>query len=105
MAAGDDEAVRAVLHPHVELVIDSGDDRPEPAATPGADGREAAVTALRALAASDITILMASVNGLPGLLLARGDEIVAVLTADVRDGLLSNVWVGCNPDKLRHWNG
>jgi RNA polymerase sigma-70 factor (ECF subfamily) len=48
---------------------------------------------------------MASVNGLPGLLLARGDEIVAVLTADVRDGLLSNVWVVCNPDKLRHWNG
>lgn len=104
MTAGDDDAIRALLHPDVELVIDSGGDRPEPAATPGPDGREAAVSGLRALAAPDITILTASVNGLPGLLLVRGGAVVGVVTADVRDRLLANVWVVCNPDKLRHWN-
>ncbi|MDQ0614703.1 hypothetical protein QF046_002344 [Microbacterium sp. W4I4] len=104
MTAGEDEALRAVLHPDAELVIDSGGVRPEPAAAQGPDGREAAVSGLRALAASDITILTASVNGLPGLLLFRGDAVVGVVTADVRDRLLANVWVVCNPDKLRHWN-
>lgn len=106
MIAGEDEAIRAVLHPDVDLVVDSGGVLPSssPDVVPDPDGRDAAVAGLRALVDADIAILTASVNGLPGLLLVRGDAVVGVVTADVRDRLLANVWVVCNPDKLRHWN-
>lgn len=102
MTAGDDAAIRAVLHPDVELVIDVGLAPVDVAPAP--DGREPTASALRALASHCTTIRAASVNGLPGLLLVRGDTVVGVVTADVRDRRLTNVWVVCNPDKLRHWN-
>lgn len=110
MTAGDDDGIRAVLHPEVELVVDDGGTVPSssPDVAPGSDGRNAAVVRLRALLASDIAITMASVNSSPGLLLVREgegrDEVVGVVTAHMRDRLLANVWVVCNPDKLRHWN-
>jgi len=104
LTSGDDAAIRAVLHPDVEFVIDSGGALPQAPALQGSSGREAAVSGLRALVASDSTMVMASVNGLPGLLLVRGDAVVGVVTADMRDRLLTHVWVVCNPDKLRHWN-
>jgi len=108
LSAGDDDGIRALLHPDVELVIDTGGVQSEtaacPATAPSHDGREAAVRGLRALVASDVTIVPASVNSLPGLVLAREEAVVGVLTADMRDHLLRNVWVVCNPDKLRHWN-
>ncbi|HTN55375.1 MAG TPA: hypothetical protein VLZ82_04265, partial [Microbacterium sp.] len=109
MTAGDDDGIRAVLQPDVELVIDSGalpSVSTSPGSAPGrtAGGRDAAVAGLRAIVTSDVTVTMASVNSLPGLLLVRRGAVVGVLTADMCDRLLANVWVVCNPDKLRHWN-
>jgi len=35
--------------------------------------------------------------------LSRADTVAAVVTFRVRDGLVSNVWVTLNPDKLATW--
>ncbi len=110
LTAGDDDGIRAVLHPKVELVIDSGGVLPSistpegPASGAAAGERDAAAAGLRALVTADVTVMVASVNSLPGLLLVREEAVVGVVTAEMRDHLLANVWVVCNPDKLRHWN-
>lgn len=102
LTAGDRPGIRARLQLDVVLVIDSGGLMPE-SSTP-IEGRAAASAGLMALMTAETSATTASINGLPGVVLLRGGAVVAALTAESRSRLLSNVWVVCNPDKLRHWN-
>ena len=102
MTAKDDEAIRDLLRRDVTLVIDSGGHADT--ATIPLDGRSAASSELISLMITGTTTAMASINSVPGITLVRDDRVVGVLTADVRSGRLSSVWVVCNPEKLRHWN-
>ncbi|MGV2902799.1 hypothetical protein ACNPM4_14065 [Microbacterium sp. AGC62] len=102
LCALDEDAIRALLHPEVVVVIDSGGH--VPTGPMPATGPEAAASELRALMTPGTFIATASINGVPGLTLVRGERIVAALTAEMRSHLLSNIWIVCNPDKLRHWN-
>lgn len=45
----------------------------------------------------------AEVSGKPGLLVQLQGATVAVVSIDVRDGLITRVWMVLNPDKLRIW--
>lgn len=102
MSTIDEHAVRDLLRPDVVLIVDGGGIAPAPS-TP-VTGRSAAASGLTAVAAPETAVTMASINGMPGLVLARGEVVIAAVTAEMRAGLLSTVWVVCNPEKLRHWN-
>jgi len=45
-----------------------------------------------------------SVNGRTGLVTRHGRRVVAVISLDVSDDRVAQVWVMLNPDKLRSWN-
>lgn len=102
LSSHDEDAVRALLHPDVAVVIDSGGHLPT-AATP-VKGREEAATELLQLMPVGTGTAAASINGVPGLTLVRDQRVVGALTADMRSHLLASVWIVCNPDKLRPWN-
>ncbi|WP_136041947.1 MULTISPECIES: hypothetical protein [unclassified Microbacterium] len=102
LCARDEDAIRVLLHPEVTVVIDSGGHvhtAPMPVT-----GSEAAAAELRALMTPGTFVATASINGVPGLTLVREGRVVAALTAAMRSRVLSNFWIVCNPDKLRHWN-
>lgn len=102
LTSQDEDAVRALLHPEVAVVIDSGGHLPT-AATP-VKGREEAAAELLQLMPAGTGTAAASINGVPGLTLVRDQRVVGALTADMRSHLLANAWIVCNPDKLRPWN-
>ncbi|MDX2401126.1 sigma-70 family RNA polymerase sigma factor family protein [Microbacterium algeriense] len=102
MTAKDDEAIRALLHRSVTLVVDSGG-HANTASIP-LTGRSAAASELMALMTPGTATATTSINSVPGITLTRDGRVVGVISADVRSGRLSNVWVVCNPEKLRHWN-
>lgn len=43
-------------------------------------------------------------NGVPGLVGRRGGRAVAVIVMDGVPGAVTEVWVMCDPGKLRHWD-
>ncbi|MFF3748956.1 RNA polymerase sigma factor SigJ [Streptomyces sp. NPDC002018] len=43
------------------------------------------------------------INGAPGLTVRVAGTTVAVLTLEVRDGLITHLWLMVNPDKLHGW--
>lgn len=43
------------------------------------------------------------VNGVPGLTVRMAGTTVAVLAMDVLDGVITNLWLVVNPDKLHAW--
>jgi len=51
-----------------------------------------------------VTLRTGSVNGRTGLVARCDDEVAAVLTLDIADSLVFQVWAVLNPDKLRSWN-
>lgn len=102
LTAGDRAGIRAMLRFDVVLVIDSGGLMPESSAP--IEGRAAASAGLVALATAETSGTTASINGVEGLVLMRDGAVVAAITAEIRSRLLSNVWVVCNPEKLKHWN-
>ncbi|UYO97056.1 hypothetical protein OED01_15875 [Microbacterium sp. M28] len=102
LCSHDEDAVRALLHPDVAVVIDSGGHLPTAAAP--VQGREAAASELLQVMPNGTGTAAASINGVPGLTLIRDQRVVGALTAEKRSQLLVNVWVVCNPDKLRRWN-
>jgi len=102
LTAGDRAGIRAMLRFDVVLIVDSGGLMPE-SSTP-VEGRAEASARLVALLTAATSVTMASINGVQGLVLLRDGAVVAAITAESRSRLLSNVWVVCNPDKLRHWN-
>lgn len=102
LTAKDEQALRALLHRSVTLVVDSGG-HVHTASIP-LNGRSAASSELVALMTAGTTAVIASINGVPGITLLRDERVVGVITAEFRSGRLSRVWVVCNPEKLRHWN-
>lgn len=101
MSPADERAIRQVLRSDAVLVIDSGWAATAP--TP-VHGRVAVAAALNALMTRGTAVIPASINGNAGLVLSRDETLVAAVTAELRAGLVSRVWVVCNPEKLRHWN-
>nr|WP_201470600.1 hypothetical protein [Microbacterium hydrocarbonoxydans] len=98
----DRTGIRSMLHPDVVLIIDSGGRMPESSTT--VIGRAAASAGLAALMTTGTSIAMASINGVPGMVVMRQGATVAAVSVESRSGLLSSVWIVCNPDKLTHWN-
>ena len=102
MVSGDGEGVRAGVHREVLLTIDSGGLLP--GTSTHSEGRVAAASALLALVTPETSATLASINGEPGIILTRDGAVAGVITAETRSGMLSSIWVVCNPEKLRHWN-
>lgn len=102
LVSTDEAAIRAVLHAEVVLTVDSDGLMPS-AATPS-EGCDAAASGLLELMTPDTSIEQASINSVPGLTLSRDQTVVAAISAEMRSGMLSSIWVVCNPEKLRHWN-
>jgi RNA polymerase sigma-70 factor (ECF subfamily) len=67
--------------------------------------RPVADSLLTLLARSPHTTLTThSVNGRTGLVASYGRRVAAVISLDVSDDRVAQVWVTLNPDKLRSWN-
>ncbi len=55
--------------------------------------------------APDLTILVRTVNGQPGLVAHQDGVTVVVMAFDVEAGRIKNIWAVRNPEKLRSWTG
>ncbi|ORB28607.1 RNA polymerase sigma factor SigJ [Mycolicibacterium parafortuitum] len=53
---------------------------------------------------ADVETSVVDVNGQAGLRMQRGGVTVAVGALEVRDGLVSRLWIVRNSDKLQYWN-
>lgn len=51
----------------------------------------------------EMDMVSAEVNGQPGLVFRQRGVTLAVVAVDVRDGLITRLWMVLNPDKLRFW--
>lgn len=98
----------SVLDPGVAMAIDNG--RIVPADTRIADAR---IVRGRAHVAQRVCTLLEhapvefsehEVNGQLGLVLRHTGRVCGVVSVNVRDGLVTDLWIVLNPDKLRHWN-
>ncbi|WP_171115754.1 sigma factor-like helix-turn-helix DNA-binding protein [Streptomyces sp. N502] len=68
-------------------------------------GRQVAQSLLTLLARHPRTTLSAqSVNGRTGLVVRYDRQVAAVISLDIADHQVAQVWVILNPDKLRSWN-
>ncbi|MDW6065646.1 hypothetical protein SAZ11_57505 [Streptomyces sp. FXJ1.4098] len=50
------------------------------------------------------TLTAQSVNGRTGLVARYDGQVAAVISLDIADRRVAQVWVVLNPDKLRSWN-
>ncbi|MGW3188295.1 RNA polymerase sigma factor SigJ [Streptomyces ardesiacus] len=51
----------------------------------------------------EVELVEDDVNGAPGLSVRIAGTTVAVLSMGIRDGLIADLWLVVNPDKLRAW--
>ncbi|MFC5091337.1 RNA polymerase sigma factor SigJ [Amycolatopsis plumensis] len=103
-AAGDIGALIGLLDPAATLTADGGG-RVRAAIVP-VEGGELVARYLAELAVSgELTFEERAVNGLPGLVLRRGDELAAVYAFAFADDRITHVWAVRNPDKLGTWLG
>jgi RNA polymerase sigma factor (sigma-70 family) len=102
--ARDLERIVAMLDPSAAIVTDGGGI--VSAALAPVSGPESIAKLL--VGAFDrqpgLRLEMATVNGEPGLVGRAGDEIVAVIAFGIGRGLIRDLWVVRNPEKLRRWN-
>jgi RNA polymerase sigma-70 factor (ECF subfamily) len=105
-AAGDIATLIGLLDPGVTLTADGGG-RVRAALTPIEGGEVVAryVADLADRSAGELAIEERAVNGRPGLVLRRGDELAAVYAFAVADDRITHIWAVRNPDKLRPWLG
>jgi RNA polymerase sigma-70 factor (ECF subfamily) len=103
-SGGDVDALLAALAPDVVLVTDGGG-RAKAALRPisGADkvARFLLATAAQGLAVPDLHVEVADLNGAPGVVLWSGTAPYMTLSLVLVDGLVAQVLVVRNPDKLR----
>ncbi|MGW3415136.1 RNA polymerase subunit sigma [Streptomyces sp. NPDC000888] len=98
------EALEALLAPDVSVLFDGGGKVRAPA-RPIHGFRQVAWCLLSLLARHPRTTLDThSINGRTGLVVRYDRQVAAVLTLDVADARVVQVWVTLNPDKLRSWN-
>ncbi|MFC7675997.1 RNA polymerase sigma factor SigJ [Mycolicibacterium sp. GCM10028919] len=101
---GDVETLVALLDPTVTVTNDGGG-RVSAALRPivGADRVIRYLIGVRRREA-DVDISVANVNGEAGLRMRRNGVTIAVASLEVRDGLITQLWVVRSPDKLTRWN-
>lgn len=92
-----------VLAPDVQMLTDAGDNDAVDARTvTGATDVAAKVVAVLARDPTELT--EREVNGQIGLVLRRGGRVMGIVSVNVQGGLVTDLWIVLNPDKLRHWN-
>lgn len=102
---GDFATLISLLDPDVSVRVDGGG-KVRAARRPILGSDKAAryfLGLLRRRFAQEIT--EENVNGLPGLVSHVDGEINGVMAVAVRDGLITDIWLIANPDKLRAWKG
>ena len=97
-AEGDLQRLVTMLDPDV---VWRGDGGGKAASRPGARGAEQVAAALLALTRRPPRqVVMATVNGAPGLVLRDADGVLSVVSFTVDDGRITAIDVVRNPDKL-----
>ncbi|MGP4012071.1 RNA polymerase subunit sigma [Streptomyces sp. 4N124] len=103
-AAQDGELLASLLCSDVIAFFDGGG-KVRALTGPVHGSRPVADSLLTLLAGRPRTGLTAqSVNGRTGLVARYGCQVAAVISLDVADDRVAQVWVTLNPDKLRSWN-
>lgn len=102
---GDIEALIALLDPTVTVISDGGG-RVRAALRPivGADRVIRYLSGIRRREA-DVVTSVVNVNGQAGLRMQRDGVTIAVAALEVREGLITQLWVVRNSEKLTCWNG
>lgn len=100
---GDLDALVALLDPAVESRSDGGGK--VRAALRPVVGRDKVARLFVGLMRKEpgMELVEEDVNGLPGVTVRIAGTTVAVVAADVRDGLVTDLWLVINPDKLHAW--
>ncbi|MFD3308979.1 RNA polymerase sigma factor SigJ [Streptomyces sp. NPDC058694] len=102
---GDLDSLVALLDPAVESRSDGGG-KVRAALRPVTGADKVARFLLGLLRREpDVELVEEDINGTPGLTVAIAGTTIAVLAADVRDGLITDLWLVVNPDKLHAWTG
>ncbi|MGW0705527.1 RNA polymerase subunit sigma [Streptomyces sp. NPDC002643] len=108
-AGGDAELLASLLCGDVTAFFDGGGKVRVPARP--VHGSERVARGLLTLLAgrsrttrSHTTLAAHSVNGATGLVARYDHEVVAVVSLDIADHRVAQVWAVLNPDKLRPWN-
>ncbi|MFJ9563962.1 sigma factor-like helix-turn-helix DNA-binding protein [Streptomyces fuscichromogenes] len=100
----DAELLESLLCPDVTAFFDGGG-KVRAASRPVHGSRQVARSLLTLLARhSRTTLTTHSVNGRTGLVVRYDHQVAAVISFDVADRRVAQVWVILNPDKLRSWN-
>ncbi|MGW4065843.1 RNA polymerase sigma factor SigJ [Amycolatopsis sp. NPDC004747] len=103
-AAGDIGTLIGLLDPEATLTADGGG-RVRAAIAPIEGGELVARYVAELASFGELTIEERTVNGLPGLVLRRGDELAAVYAFAVANDRITHIWAIRNPDKLGPWLG
>ncbi|MCE7003768.1 hypothetical protein LWC34_13160 [Kibdelosporangium philippinense] len=99
--SGSAAGLSLLLDPDVTAFFDSGGTLPR-AARPICGIAETTTAVLDLLVGAAISVQ--SVNGRAGLVVRCCDRVSAVASFSVCAGLVTEIWLVVNPDKLRHWN-
>jgi RNA polymerase sigma-70 factor, ECF subfamily len=99
---GDLQSLFEVLDPQVAGWTDTGGAARAPQRTITGRGR-VAHTLITFLRGWNVTLRPMAVNGEPGAASYVGDDLLAVLAFEVRDGLIIKIHSVANPDKLRRF--
>ncbi|MFJ9902428.1 RNA polymerase subunit sigma [Streptomyces sp. NPDC101152] len=100
----DSELLTSLLCPDATAFFDGGG-KVRALTGPVRGCRPVAESLLTLLTRSPHTTLTThSVNGRTGLVARYGRRVAAVISLDVTDDRVAQVWVTLNPDKLRSWN-
>ena len=102
---GDLDALVALLDPAVESRSDGGGK--VRAALRPVVGRDKVARLFLGLMRREpeVELVEDDVNGMPGVAVRIGGTTFAVLSVGIGGGLITDVWLVVNPDKLRAWNG
>ncbi|MFI6274527.1 RNA polymerase subunit sigma [Streptomyces sp. NPDC050988] len=102
--SGDADLLGSLLCPNVTAFFDGGG-KIRALARPVHGSRQVARSMLTLLANRPRTTLTTHpVNGATGLVARYGDQVAAVISLDIADQHIAQVWVVLNPDKLFLWN-
>jgi RNA polymerase sigma-70 factor (ECF subfamily) len=100
----DTELLDSLLFPDVTAFFDSGG-KVRALVRPVHGSRQVAHSLRTLLARRPRTTLTThSVNGRTGLVARYNQQVAAVISLDIADHHVAQVWVVLNPDKLRSWN-
>lgn len=103
--SGEPNILEHVLDPNVVMLTDDGGSVRSAADPAPVQGSAAVARKICAVLDRDPTeITEREVNGLSGLVLRRQGKVTGVVSVNVEDKLVTDLWIVLNPDKLRHWN-